>query len=234
MYSNKKIARIAGTFYLVVVLTGIFSLQYVPSKLIVWDDPTQSFNNIVGSITLFRFGIVSGLICYTFFLFLPWTLYILLKQVNEFQAMLMAILASASVPIAFTTIQHNYSVLSLISGESYLSVFSNDQLQSMVMFELNQYDNGMLISKIFWGLWLLPFGYLVFKSGFLPKILGIFLMVGCFGYLINFLGYTLMSDYSKIGIASIVQLPASLGEVGICLWLLIFGAKNNSSSTLSK
>ncbi|MDZ7648427.1 MAG: DUF4386 domain-containing protein [Cytophagales bacterium] len=220
--------------YLVVVLTGIFSLQYVPSKLIVWDDATQSFNNIVRSITLFRFGIVSGLVCYTFFLLLPWTLYILLKQVNKFQAMLMAILASVSVPIAFTTIQHKYSVLSLISEESYLSVFSTDQLQAMVMFELNQYDNGMLISKIFWGLWLLPFGYLVFKSGFLPKILGVLLMIGCFGYLINFLGYTLISDYSKLGIASIVQLPASLGEVGICLWLLIFGAKNNSSSTLSK
>lgn len=234
MYSNKKIARISGLLYLVVVLTGIFSLQYVPGKLIVWDDATQTFNNIVSSPTLFRAGIVSGLVCYTFFLILPWTLYILLKQVNEYQARLMAILASVSVPIAFTTIQHKYSVLSLLSGEAYLSTFSNDQLQAMVMFELNQYDNGMLIGQVFWGLWLLPFGYLVFKSGILPKVLGVLLMVGCFGYLINFLGHSLMSDFSNLGIASMVQLPASLGEVGICLWLLIMGAKNNNSSTVFK
>lgn len=234
MSSNKKTARIAGLLYLVVVLTGIFSLQYVPGKLIVWDNAAQTFNNIVASQTLFRFGIVSGLVCYTFFLLLPLTLHKLLKQVNEFYAKLMTVLAFVSVPIAFISIQHKLSVLSLISGESYLSVFTNDQLQAQVMFELNQYDNGMLIGQIFWGLWLFPFGYLVYRSGFLPKILGVLLMMGCFGYLINFLGHSLVPDYSAIGIAPWVQLPASLGEIGTCLWLLIMGAKNNNSPNFTK
>ncbi len=96
------------------------------------------------------------------------------------------------------------------------------------MLYLDQYGNGMRIVHIFSGLWLFPFGYLVFKSGFLPKILGVLLMLGCFGYLINFVGHTLILTYSKIGISTYIGLPASLGEIGTCLWLLIMGAKIKS------
>ncbi|NOT94283.1 DUF4386 domain-containing protein [Ferruginibacter sp.] len=230
MTSNKKIARIAGLLYLVVVLTGIFSLMYVPGKLIVWDNAATTFNNIVINQPLFRLGMVTYLVCYTFFLFLPLVLYKLLKPVNETFARLMVILAVVSVPVSFANSQNMFSVLSLISGESYLKVFSNDQLQSQVLLYLNHYDNGNLTISIFSGLWLFPFGYLVFKSKFLPKILGIFLMLGCFGYLINFLGHSLVPHYSKMGIAFYIQLPASLGEIGTCLWLLIMGAKNNKPS----
>lgn len=228
--SNKLTARIAGALYLVVVLTGIFSLAYVPSKLIVWDNPSSTFHKIVSSEMLFRLGIVSGLICYTFFLFLPAVLYKLLKPVNENHAKLMVLLAVVSVPISFINIQNKFAVLSLISSPDYLKVFSTDQLQSQVLFYLNQYDNGILIVSIFWGLWLFPFGYLVFRSGFLPKILGILLMLGCFGYLINFIGNTLSSNYSKLGISSYISLPASIGEIGTCLWLLIMGAKDKKTT----
>jgi hypothetical protein len=233
MSSNKKIARVAGLLYLAVVLTGIFSLMYVPSKLIVWENATTTFNNIVANPTLFRLGIVNYLICYTFFLFLPLGLYRLLKPVNENYARLMVILAVVSVPISFANIQNEFNILSLISGEDYLHVFSKEQLQTQVLLYLNQYDNGNLIVSIFSGLWLFPFGYLVFKSGFLPKFLGILLMLGCFGYLINFLGHSLIADYSQLGIASFIQLPANLGEIGTCLWLLIVGAKNDTIQTKS-
>ena len=101
--SNKKTARIAGLLYLVVVLTGFFSLLYIPSKLIVPDNPSATFHNIVSSELLFRFGIVSGLLCYTFFLFLPLVLYKLLKPVNENYAALMVLLAVVSVPISFVS-----------------------------------------------------------------------------------------------------------------------------------
>lgn len=227
MNVDKKVARLAGLVYLVVVVTGIFSLAYVPSKIIVWDDALLTFTNIVHSEILFRFGILSGLICYTFFLFLPIILFKLLKPVNEMCAKMMVILAVVSVPISFINIQNKLAVLSLISNEKYLGVFTNEQLQSQVMFYLNQYDNGILIVQIFWGLWLLPFGYLVYKSQFLPKTLGIFLMVGCFGYLINTFGYLVVPGYSDLGIASFVSLPASIGEIGICLWLLIMGVNLN-------
>lgn len=232
MVTNKKTARIAGLLYLVVVATGIFSLMYVPSKLFVWDNAIATFNNITSHQPLFRLGIVSYLTCYTFFLFLPLVLYKLLKTVNQIFARLMVILAVVSVPISFANIQNEFNILSLISGENYRKVFSSEQLQSLVFLYLNQYDNGNLIVSVFSGLWLFPFGYLVYKSGFIPKIIGILLMLGCFSYLINFIGHSLVSDYSKLGIASYIQLPASFGEIGICLWLLIMRAKNNKPSNL--
>lgn len=228
MTSNKKTARIAGLLYLVVVLTGIFSLAYVPSKLIVWGNPATTFNNIKASETLFRFGIVSGLVCYIFFLLLLVELYKLLKPVNAFYAKLMVLLAVISVPISFINIQNKFAVLSIINAENLHSSFTNEQLHSQVLFYLNQYDNGILMVSIFWGLWLFPFGYLVYKSGFLPKILGALLMIGCFGYLINFLGNSLVADYSSLGISKYISKPASLGEIGICLWMLIMGAKEKS------
>jgi hypothetical protein len=228
MSSNNRTARIAGLLYLGVVLTGIFSLMYVPSKLFIWNDAATTFDKIVAAESLFRLGMVSYLICYIFFLFLPLVLFKLLKPVNEMVAKLMVILALISVPIAFANIQNQFTVLSLISDGQYLQMFSKDQLQSQVLLYLNQYDNGNLVISIFSGLWLFPFGYLVFKSGILPRILGVLLMFGCFGYLINFFGHALLPDYSKVGIASYISLPASIGEIGICLWLLMMGAKEKS------
>jgi hypothetical protein len=225
-YSSKTIARIAGLFYLIVVLTGIFSLLYVPKTLFIWNNPTLTFNKILHNELLFRTGIFSSVICYTAFLFLPIILYKLLKQVNEFYSLLMTILAIVSVPVSFMNLQHKFSILSLIGNEKYLKIYSNDQLQSNVMFYLNQYDNGILLVSIFWGLWLLPFGYLLYKSEFIPKILGILLILGCFGYLTNFAGNILITNYAQTGISKFVSLPGSIGEIGTCLWLLIVGVKN--------
>jgi hypothetical protein len=136
----------------------------------------------------------------------------------------MVILAVVSVPISFVNLLNKFAALSLTSDQKHLSVYSKVELQAQVMHYLIQYDNGILIVQVFWGLWLFPLGYLVFKSGILPKLLGILLMLGCFSYLINFLGHSIMNNYSELGISSYVRLPASLGEIGICLWLLVFGA----------
>ncbi len=225
MESNKKTARIAGAFYLVLVLTGIFSLLYVPSKLIVWSDAATTFNNIVEHETLFRLGIVAGVIAYISFLFLPLVLYKLLSPVNKLAAISMITLAVISVPISLVNINHKLEVLTLISKANYLNVFQTSELQTQVMLSLEYYNNGIEAVSIFWGLWLLPFGYLVFKSGFLPKLLGILLMIGCFGYLINFVGGFLFPGYAELGVASYISIPGSIGEIGICFWLLIVGTK---------
>ena len=225
MDSNKKQARIAGLLYLIVVLTGIFNLMYVPSKLIVWDNASVTFNNILESETLFRLGIVAGIICYTAFLILPIVLYKLLNQVNKTYAVGMVALAVISVPLSLVNLLNKVNVLTLIDKAQYLQVIEADELQAQVLLYLDFYNNGIEIASVFWGLWLLPFGYLVFKSGFLPKILGICLMAGCFGYLTNFIGGFLFQNYAGLGIARFVSLPGSIGEIGICLWLLIIGIK---------
>jgi hypothetical protein len=229
MKSNKQIARIAGLLYLVVVLTGIFSIAYVPAKLIVWDSAAETVRNIIASESLFRLGIVTGMLCYVVFLFLPLVLYRLLSPVNRIHAVLMVILAAVSVPISLVNMQNKLAVLSLLKDKSFGSAFTAEQIQAQVMLCLNQYDNGILIVQVFWGLWLFPLGYLVFKSGILPRFLGILLMLGCFSYLINFIGFSLVSNYADWGISSYIRLPATLGEIGTCLWLLIMGAEERKT-----
>ena len=233
MNSNKNTARIAGLLYLIVVLSGIFNLLYVPSKLVVWNDASATFKNITASETLFRISIFSGLICYTAFLLLPLVLYKLFRPVNKNYALLMVIFVLVSVPISFVNMLSNFEILTLISNANYVKVFEVDKLQAQVMVYLHSYHNGNQIASIFWGLWLLPFGYLVFKSGFLPKILGILLMVGCFGYLIDFIGALLFPNYDKMGISNFVTLPGSIGEIGTCLWLLIMGSKESRQIEIS-
>jgi hypothetical protein len=140
-------------------------------------------------------------------------------------AVIMVVLAAASVPFSLFNLLHKVNVLTLTGKEAVLEAKSIDQRQLQVLQELIYYNNGIELISVFWGLWLLPFGYLVYKSGFLPKILGILLMAGCFGYLVNFLGGFLFPQYASIGIAKFVSLPATLGEIGTCLWLLIIGLK---------
>lgn len=228
MNSNKRTARVAGLLYLVVVLTGIFNLAYVPSKLIVWNDAAITFKNIEASETMFRVGVVSGLVCYMAFLFLPIVLYKLLKPVNEVCAMFMVLLAVVSVPVSFLNIRHQFDVLELVGNAGYLSVFRSEELHAQVLFYLHSYSSGNKIVSIFWGLWLLPFGWLVFKSGFLPKALGVLLMIGCFGYLVHFIAGFLFPNYGETFIASIITKPGSIGEIGICLWLMIVGIRNKN------
>lgn len=222
----KTTARIAGALYLVVVLTGLFALMYVPSTLIVWTDAQATFNNIVASETLFRLGIYAGILCYTAFLLLPLVLYKLLQHVNKTHAVAMVALALVSVPISLFNLTHKFAVLTLINKPDF---FSAADLPKQVLLQLEYYNNGIEVAAVFWGLWLFPFGYLVFKSGILPKILGILLMVGCFGYLINFTGSFLFPGYDALGISGYISIPSGLGEIGTCLWLLIAGVKTKPS-----
>ncbi len=223
MNKRNKTARLAGLLYLILIICGIINLVYIPSKFIVWEDAPKTFENIANSELLFRLGVVSGIITFLIFLLLPLVLYKLLNKVNKTQAKLMVIFALVSIPISFVNILNKFSILSLIDKAEYLQEFEKAELPAQVMLYLGYYNNGIEVSQIFWGLWLFPFGYLVYKSGFLPKLLGILLMMGCFGYLITFFSAFLYSNFHKTIFSTIVGIPASVGEIGICLWLLIMG-----------
>jgi hypothetical protein len=191
----------------------------------VHGDALATFNNIVASESLFRLGIVAGVVSHVAFLILPLLLYKLLNMVNQKVAGLMVALAIVAVPIDITAIANQLDVLTLLHDVTSQRAFNADQIHARVLASLAAYNNRLLIAQIFWGLWLLPFGYLVFKSGFLPKFLGIFLMLGCFSYLINFFVDTLFPQYNVPGF---VMLPASIGEIGIALWLAILGARKST------
>ena len=223
-------ARLAGLVYLVVVLSGIVTLAYVPSKLTVRDDAAQTVRNITESEELFRAGIAAGFVCYIAFLVLPLLLFRLLGHVDRNAALLMVVLALTSVPISLLNMAHNFDVLTLLSGRPYLAGYPAGQLDAAVMLSLASYANGILVAKIFWGLWLFPLGYLVLRSGIIPRVLGVFLVLGCAGYLVDVFGRTLVADYASSAIAGYATLPASVGEIGTCLWLLVFGARSDPES----
>ena len=227
MDTNQKVARTAGLLYLVVVVAGIFAELYVPSQIIVRGDALATANNILASEPLFRMGVAIGLVASIAFLVLPFVLYRLLRDVNGNLAVLMVVLAVASVPLSFASKAHDMDALTLLSGADYLRAFTTEQLNTQVMLALKASFNRELVSEILWGLWLLPFGYLVFKSGFLPRIIGILLMIGCFGYLMDSFGRILFPvGYAQIGVSNFMIVPSALGEVGICLWLLIRGVRS--------
>jgi len=228
--AKNSTARLAGLFYLIVVLTGIFNLAYVPSQLIVWESAATTANNILDAEFLFRLSIVSGVLCYISFLILPFILNKLFKSVDRTYAMLMVVLAVVSVPISLFNMINKVDILTLLSGAEYLNVFEAKQIHAQVMLLLESYNNGLSVVQIFWGLWLFPFGYLAYKSGYLPKIFGVLLMIGCFGYLVQFFGDLL---FPNVDISVFVGLPGSLGEIGICLWLLIMGIKDKPADEKS-
>ncbi len=224
MDSTQRTARVAGLLYLLVGVTSAFSLMYVPSTLIVRGDATATAHNIIASELLFRIGIVSGLISQTSFIFLVLALYHLLKGVNNKYALLMVALAAVSVPIVLLNMLNQFAALILLSGPNFLSAFEKSQLDALVMVFLSLYNHGIFVAEIFWGLWLFPFGVLVFKSGFLPRILGILLIINCFAYLAISFTSLLLPDYRHI-VSQVMLVPEAIGELSIIFWLLIKGAK---------
>ncbi|GHN01042.1 hypothetical protein WSM22_25310 [Cytophagales bacterium WSM2-2] len=222
MNPSKIYARIAGLIYLIIVAGGIFNLKYIPETFF-GDDPIATANNFKDHELLFRVGILVGIICFIGFLLLPLALYRLLSPVNKTQAVMMVTLAAVSVPISFVNMLNEFAILTWLGNASYLKAFSNEEIQAQVLLHIDYYRNGNKLAFIFWGLWLFPFGYLVFKSGFLPKVLGVLLMFGCFGYVIDFAARFIFPGYKDLLISEYIRIPGSLGELGICLWLLIVG-----------
>ena len=223
MSSTKNPGRFAGVLYLLLSIPAVFALLYVPNKLIVSGNATATANSIAASESLFRLGIVSGLVTSVIFIFVALALYRLLKAVNQNLAVLMVVLVLISVPIAFLNELNNIAALTLLSGAGYLSVFRTDQLQALALLFLGLNSYGNIIAQIFWGLWLFPFGLLVFRSRFIPRILGVWLIINCFAYLAISFTALLLPDYRELVFRA--AMPALLGELAIMLWLLIVGAK---------
>jgi hypothetical protein len=225
MESLRKTARVAGIFYLGMALTGVFGLMYVPSTLFVPGDATATAANIKGNEMLFRLGIVSNLTCQVLFIFLALQLYKLFKSVNASQARLLVGLVIASVPVAFINMLNQSVALILLSGADYLSVFDGGEIKAMIMLFLKLHNEGIAIAEIFWGLWLFPFGYLAYHSGFIPKIFGILLIINCIAYVINSLTHLLVPELQGI-IGNILAVPLAVGEFAMMFWLLIKGVRD--------
>jgi hypothetical protein len=224
MNTNKKTARMAGFLYLLYILVSIFADVLGRSKLIVLGDAATTARNIIESAWQFRIGFVVDLVAALLFLLTAWALYVLLKQVNENLALLFLLLNLVGVAVWCVSDLFLITSQLLLSGADYLKVFQTDQLQALAMLFLNIYKNGFSgIAQIFFSAWLFPLGYLVFKSGFLPKILGIILMVECFGWLMYPIQFFLFPGNEVLTYLS--SAVGFIGEFSLALWLLIMGAK---------
>jgi hypothetical protein len=223
MHPNDKAARIAGAVYLSMVFTAPFSLIYVPNTLIVRGNATATASNILAHEMLFRLGIVADLISSVIFACLAIALYRLLSGVNKTHASLMVALVLVSVAVGFMDVLNNIAALTLFRGGEFLGVFDKPQRDALAMLFLRLHGQGIVINEIFWGLWLVPFGILVIKSRFLPRILGAWLILNGFAYVaISFTGL-LVPQYNAM--VYHIAFPVLFGEMAIALWLLIKGAK---------
>ncbi len=207
----------AGILYLGMMPLAIFTL-WVRASVGVPGDAAATARNVLAWDGWLRAAIVSWLASQTLFIFLLLALYRLLERVNVRHASLMVVLGLAGVPIAFLNEIFQFAVLVLVSGADYLKAFGPRELDASVMVLLRLHDHGLYIAHVFWGLWLLPLGCLVFRSGFLPRILGALLILAGAGYLVDFLRYVLLPDVQ----VTVTQFTF-IGELLFPLWLVVRG-----------
>jgi hypothetical protein len=222
--SLKKTVRLAGLLYLVWIITGIFAMFYVPSQINMRGDAVTTAQNILSNEFLFRTSIINDLISCTIWVFMVLVFYRMFKQVNERQAKLLVALVIVQIPTVFFMEAFNITSLMIFKGE-ILKTFELTQRQDLGMLFLKINDYGVLILETFWGLWLFPLAILVYRSRFLPRFLGVWLIITGFFYLVLSFTGLMLPQYKDMVLNSAFALPAELGEVAFMLWLLIKGAK---------
>jgi Domain of unknown function (DUF4386) len=224
MITTRKQARVAGLLYFLLGISAPIGLMYVPGKLYVAGNATATADRIRASESLLRLGIASELFHQVVVIFLVLALYRLFKAVNESLARQVVILgALVSVPIMFVNVLNEVAAATLVSGASFLDVFPKAQLDALAFLFWRLHDKGIDVAAIFWGLWLFPFGALVIRSGFIPRVFGYLMIVAGVAYLSASTASLCFPHYAHaVGqVAGLLE----LGEVPVIFWLLIWGAR---------
>ena len=220
--SRKKTARLAGLLYLAWIIIGLYSMLYVSSKIMVKGDVVATTNNILANEFVFRTGIVADLIDSTIWVVMALVFYRLFKQVNEHQAKILVALVIVQIPVTFIGGAFNIASLMIAKGE-ILKTFELSQRQDLAMTFLKINDYITLTLEMYWGLWLFPLAILVYRSLFLPRFLGVWLIICGIAYLV--LSFTALLLPQHNNVVFYFAIPAFLGELAFMLWLLIMGAK---------
>lgn len=217
--SQRKALKAAGLLYLLMAISAPIGLIYVPSVLMVPGDATATADNVRAFEWLLRIGIGSELFHQAIVVFLALALYRLFKPVNENQAKLLVVLgALVSVPIMFLNVLNEVAALMLVSGTEFLSAFDKPQLDGLAMLFLRLHEDGINVAAIFWGLWLFPFGILVIRSGFIPRLLGFLLFVAGSAYVASSFTSLLLPQYEElVGRFAIIL---EMAEMPIVFWFL--------------
>ena len=224
MNSDKKTARIAGVLYL---LNGIFSgfaFAYVIGKVYVMDNAVATAANVVAYSGLVRIGVAADLFQATIWVFLAMTLYLLLKHVNKSAASTMVVLVAVGAAIVCLNDVFQFESLRIATDDAYAAAFGNAGSNALVLLLLDIHHYGFLIAQIFFGLWLVPLGYLAYKSGMFPKALGVALIAGGVCYLVGMLAVFLIPNFGE-KINTFITIPSAIAEIWMLGYLLVTGVR---------
>ena len=224
MTSPKRLARIAGVFYLLVGIFGGFAEGFVDPKMYVAGNAAATAGNVLANPGLVRMGVVAHLLDATFFVFLAMTLYILLQHVHKSVARAMLVLVALAAGITSLNAVFQFEGLRVATDSSYAAAFGTAGSNALVLLLLDIQHYGTLIAQVFFGLWLVPLGYLAYKSGLFPKALGVVLVVGTVCYLVDLLAAFLVPDFGQQIHAFVVIVPA-IAEIWMVLYLLVVGVR---------
>lgn len=231
VYSLKKTARIVFLFWALYAVPAIFSLQYVRPKLIVFGDAATTVNNIMAHEFLFRMGIVSHLFAQVFLLLFGMTVVRLFQGVNKTWATIFWTSILMTVAITVVNTLNYVAPLVVLSKADYLNVFQQEQLHAIVMIFLRLSNFGQALYEIFWGSYLFAFGLLIIKSRFIPRILGMLMIVGSIGFPINTFTKLLVPEFYPAMFTQMTMLFSGLGVVPTLFWILIMGVKEQQLIT---
>jgi hypothetical protein len=214
--------RVAGLIYLGVVLTGIFALAYAASELFVSNDPAATAATLQAKLGLLKASNFALIAMCAFFLALPFALARFLAPYGRNASRLMIIFVALSIPFSLLAISQHFQLASLAEAGALTA--------DAVAARIAAYDRWMDVASIFWGLWLAPLGWLVLKSGAIPRILGVVLILGCVEYLAEYFGPMIAVGYKASIVRELLSWTSSVGEIGTCLWLLAMGARGPSEN----
>lgn len=225
--SLRQAAIIGGVAYLIMTVVALFANFFIRSSLIVWGDAATTANNIIDSESLFRIGIASFAVMLVCDVLVAWALFVFLKPVNKSLSILTAWFRLVYTSIHGIALVGLVLALLLLTSADYSTVFETGQLNALALLFLNGHEHGWIIGEVFFGFHLFLLGYLVYRSDYIPRILGAFLIVGGLAYLTNDFANFLLANYAdyEAALIMVVAVPSMIGELGLAVWLLVKGRK---------
>ena len=224
MESSKRLARIAGVLYLTVAILSGFAIGFVRPKIYVAGDAAGTAQNLAANEALFRLGFLADLAQSAAMLLVAIVLCLLFQHVNRNAARAIVVFAAVSVAIQCLNLAPYLAALSLATDPSYATAFGPGGADALVLLMMDLQHSGFLIAQVFFGLWLLPMGYLAVISGMFPKALGVLLVIACFSYLAH-VPFVFLWPALGTTLTPFVAIPTVLAEMWMVLYLLIRGVK---------
>lgn len=217
--SPRSIARLAGVFYLITIIAGMFAEIFVRGPL-DYRDAALTAHQILASETLYRLGFVADIVGGVSYLFVTWLLYELFKRVNQPVSLLAALFSVVGIAIGGVTSAAHLAPLYLLKGAPYLASFSVSQLQTLALLSLKLHTLGYQIALVFFGFYCLLLGYLIVRSTLVPNVIGALIAVAGLALLLNsFIAF--VSPPVSHSVANYFFALDGLGEIALMLWLLI-------------